>query len=368
MTERVISTKVIGSSNPLAKKFRSIKSAVGGIGCGVILLIVGLVLVYNSIYGVKEYSKIVAALPLKNATEVTSNEELVKVTALAKNSVPVTITYGKCSDKFCNPFLITTKTIGDLFYYDTLKQRYEIVKTVRQETRTVEFAGTESEETVEVTEYKEQWVDKISDKAYGQFEMGSIKVQGGETAKILIDMANQTIPDVKIDNLTALDNYAQVPGPMVGSTQLIVNSIPVLNDKQVIVVGKFENGSIKSGDPFIVTTKTDSKLIEALQSEESMQKGAFLFFAWFALFVGLTLLIAPILELVNWIPLLGKAATIVAGIISLVLATVMVLGSYLLMRFWYLFVILFVGIIVLAIVLIKKNKSKVQPAPTQASN
>ena len=140
MTERVISTKVIGSSNPVAKKFRSMKSAIGGIGCGVILLIVGLVLVFNSIYGVKEYSKIVEALTLKNPSDITANEDLVKVSAVVKNSVPLSVAYGKCSDKFCNPFLITPKTIDNLFYYDTQKQRYEIVKTVRQETRKTEFA------------------------------------------------------------------------------------------------------------------------------------------------------------------------------------------------------------------------------------
>lgn len=67
MTERVISTKVIGSADPISKKFRSIKSAFGGIGCGIVLLIVGIVLVYNSVNGVKEYSKIVEALPTKTS-------------------------------------------------------------------------------------------------------------------------------------------------------------------------------------------------------------------------------------------------------------------------------------------------------------
>lgn len=362
MTERVVSTKVLGSSNPIAKKFRSVKSAIGGIGCGIILLIVGLVLVYNSIYGVKEYSKMVAALPLKNASEVTSNEDLVKITGLATNSAPLNIDYGKCADKLCNPLLITQQNSGNLFFYDVQKQRYEIVKTVRQETRTTEFAGTESEETVEVTEYNEQWVTKETKKGYGQFDLANIKVVSNETSKIMIEQVSQTIPDVQIANLAPLENYGQAPGPLVGTTQLILNSIPVVNDKQIIVVGKLEGGTIKTGDPFIITTNNDTKLISDLQTEESFQRVAFLIFSWVALFVGLGLLIAPILELVNWIPLFGKAAKIVAGIISFVVATLMVLGSYVLMRFWYLFVILFVGLIILAIVLIRKSSANKKPA------
>ena len=364
MTERVVSTKVLGSSNPIAKKFRSFKTAVSGIGCGIILLIVGLVLVYNSIYGVKEYSKIVAALQLKNAAEVTSNEELVKVTGSVTNSVPLSITYDQCSDKFCNPMLITPVTVGDMFSYDMTKQRYEIIKTVRQETRTKEFAGQETEETVEITEYKEDWVNKETKKAFGQFNLGNIKVEGNETLKPMFSKTEETSKTynfVKIDNPGIMENYGQLPGPLVGNTQLVLNSVPVLNGKQVIVVGKFENGSIKSGDPFIITTSSDAKLIEALGTEESFQRAALLVFAWLALFIGLTMLIAPILELVNWIPLLGGAAKFVAGIIAFITATMIVLGSYVLMRFWYVFIILFVVIIVVAIKLVMGVKKKEVP-------
>jgi hypothetical protein len=358
MTERVVSTKVLGSSNPIAKKFRSVKSAISGIGCGIFLLVIGIVLVYNSVYGVKEYSKIVETLPLKNAAEVTSNEELVKLTATAKNSVPVSVEYDKCTDKYCSPFSLVKQSVGNLFYYSTQKQRFEIVKIVRQETRTEEFAGQETEKTVEITEYKEQWVNKDSSKAFGQFELGSVKVIGNDLAKLMLSKSTQTIPLVKIDNLTALENYGQVPSASVGSTQLIVESIPVLDEKPVIVVGKVENGEVKSGDPFIITTLSEAKLIEELKSEESVQKAALLVFSWLALFIGLGMLIAPILELVNWIPLFGSAAKFAAGVISFILATLIVLGSYVLMRFWYVFIIIFVGVIVLAIVLVSKNSKK----------
>lgn len=359
MTERVISTKVVGSADPISKKFRSIKSAVGGIGCGIVLLIVGIVLVFNSVNGVKEYSKIVEALPTKSSDQITSNEELVKLKGVVTSPTSVSYIYNKCTDATCTASLANTQTLSDLFYFDIQKQRYEIVKTVRQETRTTEFAGTEQEETVEITEYNEQWVTKSSDKAYGKFKIGSISIEGNANAKLMTSISSQTIPNIKIDNLTPLENYGQVPGPNIGSTQMVINSIPSFINKEVIIVGKVENGVIKSGDPFIITTSNEAKLLADLGQEESFQRIALLIFAWLSLFIGLGMLIAPILELVNWIPLFGKMAKFAAGVISFILATIIVLGAYVLIRFWYIFLILFIGVIVLAIYLVaKNNKSK----------
>ena len=278
MTENVISSKVIGSADPVSKKIRSFKSAIGGVGCGFVLLIIGFVLIYNSIYGVKEYSKIVAALPSMKAEEVTTNQDLAKITGIVSNSTPITLNYSKCADKSCNPLTNSGQKIENLFYYDYQKQRYEIVKTVRQETRTKEFAGQETEETVEVTEYNEQWVTKESNNSFGSFNLASLKVEPNTDTKMIVDKKTQEISDIVVDNVEALNNYGQAPGPMVGSTKLVINSIPVLNDKQVIVVGKVESGTVKSGDPFIITTNNETKLLSDLGQEETFQRVALLIF------------------------------------------------------------------------------------------
>jgi len=358
MTETVVSTRVLGSSNPIAKKFRSIKSAVGGIGCGFILLIVGFVLIYQSIYGVKEYSKIVAALPTSKATEVIANQDLAKVSGNATNSAGVSLSYTKCQDKFCNPFYTTSAKIDNLYYYEYDKQRFEIVKHVTQETRTKDVGGDEVEETVEVVTYPEEWVSKEANKAFGSFTLGTLAVQPNVDTKTMIEMNTQEILEVKVDNIPAIDFLGQLPGPQVGSTKMIIKSIPALNDKPVIVVGKVENNIIKSGDPFIVTTSNEAKLLADLGQEETFQRIALMLFSWLCMFVGLGLLLAPILELVNWIPLFGGAAKLAAGVISFVVATVIVLGGYVIMRFWYVFVLLFIGLIVLAVFLVAKSMNK----------
>ena len=360
MTETVVSSKVIGSSDPISKKVRSIKGAIGGIGCGFILLIVGFILIFNSVYGVKEYSKIIAALPGLKAEEVTTNQDLAKISGTVTNSTPVNLLYTKCLDKICNPLTNSAQKVENLFYYEYQKQRFEIVKHVRQETRTKEFAGQETEETVEITEYKEEWVTKESNISFGSFNLASLKVEPNADTKMMIDMNNQEILDVTVDNVEAMNNYGQVPGPQVGSTKLIIKSIPVLNDKPVIVVGKVENSSIKSGDPFIITTSNEAKLLSDLGQQETFQRVALLIFSWFCMFIGLSLLIAPILELVNWIPLFGNVAKFAAGVISFIVSTIIVLSGYLIIRFWYVFVILFVVLIVLAVMLITKRKPAIK--------
>jgi hypothetical protein len=360
MTERVISTKVLGSADPISKKFRSIKSAIGGIGCGFILLIVSMVLVYLSVNGVKEYSKIVQALPMRSSTEAIANTELAKVSGSVTASMPVSLSYTKCQDKFCNPFYVTAQKIENLSYYEYEKQRFEVVKHVTQEHRTKDVGGQEVEETVEVTKYTEEWVTRESNKGFGSFTMATLNIQPNAGTKTMIDMNTQEVLEVKIDNAPAMDNYGQIPGPQVGSTKLVVKSIPVLTDKPLVVVGKVESNVIKSGDPFIITTSNEAKLLADLGQEETFQKVALLIAGWISMFIGLGLLIAPILELVNWIPLFGKAAKFAAGVISFIISTVVVLSSYLIIRFWYLCIVLVVALIVLAVVLIsKKNKTAV---------
>lgn len=358
MTERVISSKTLGSSNPIAKKFRSIKSAFGGIGFGIILLFLALFLIYQSVFGVKEYSKIVESLPVKKAAEVTANEGLVKIQDTVSESVPVGFTFGKCLDRYCAPGKVNDEKVANLFNYSFSKERFEIVKHVRTETRTTEFAGQETEEQVEVTEYKEEWVGKEAKTETGKFKLGVIEVVPATVAKIMIDPIAQTVPNVAIPNLQPMEFYGQVPGAEVGTTKIDIKAIPLLDGKQVIVVGEVKDSKIIAGDPFIVTMKSEKELLESLKTEESFQRVALLVGSWLSIFIGISLVLAPILELINWIPLFGKAAKFAAAAIGFVTATVITLSGYFLLKYWYLLLICFVVLIVLAIVLVLKTSKK----------
>jgi hypothetical protein len=356
-TERVISSRVVGSSNPIAKKVRSISGSIRGVGCGFIMLIIGLVLIYQSVYGVKEYSKILAALPMQEASENMGNQDLVKVKGVIDVPVPVDFAYEKCANAQC--FGDTTPEKTELSLYVSVdKQRFEIVEHVRTETRTRDVGGSEVEEEVEVKEYKEEWVSKEKKELWADFTLnGKVTVKGSTDTKLMIDTQEKEVANIKIDNLAALNYYGQQPSAQVGSTRLVYSFIPLsIPAPEYIVTGRLESNTIRSGDPFIITNMTESQLIKALGDEENFTRWAFAIGSWVLTFIGLSMLMAPIIELVDWIPLFGWAAKAAAAAIAFVIATVLVLGSWLILKFWWLILLLTIALIALAIFLVAKKR------------
>lgn len=358
-TERVISSRVIGSSNPIAKKFRSIGNSIKGVGCGFILLVIGLVLIFQSVFGVKEYSKILAALPLLTTSEATGSQELVKVKGIPEVATPAVYAYEQCSDAKC--FGTTTPQTTEASYYlSAQKQRFEIVKHVTTETITKDVGGDEVEETVEKTTYEEEWVAKETEALWASFKLdGKITVIGSDTTNLKVDLEEKTIPNVKIDNLTPLEYYGQQPSSQVGNTRLVYSyfaqSLPA---PELIVTGELQSNTIKDGDPFIITTMNESDLIKTLGEEENFTRLAYALGSWLLTFIGLSMIMAPIIELVNWIPLFGWAAKAAAGAIAFIVATLLVAGSWLFLKFWWLILIILAALIVLAVFLVIRSRNQ----------
>lgn len=358
MTETVVSSRVLGSANPLAVKMRSIGNSIKGIGCGVVFLIIGVVLIYQSINGVKEYSKIVAGLALKTPEQATSDEDLVKISGKTDNVTAAKFTYTKCATKACDPTTNISQEISNLIYYTVDTQRYEVVKTTTTETRTSTNAnGDQVEETVERITYSEEWVTKNTKEAWAKFNLGQIRVVPNSDVRLLAELSEQTVELVKTDNLEPLNNYSQTISENVGTVRIVVKTLPV-SDINYIVVGSLQNGQITAGDPFIISNKTDTQIISSLQSAENTQRVMFMVISWVLTFLGLSMLIAPIIELIDIIPFAGGIAKAIAGVISAVIATVLVLGGWLLIKFWYIFLILVIALIVLAVKLITGRNKK----------
>lgn len=356
-TETVVSTKVLGSSNPIAKKFRAISNSFKGVGCGFIMLVIGLTLIYQSVYGVTEYSKILESLPLESVESMPSSADLVKVKGNPSTDSPVTINYEKCSDTYC--YSKESFTTEPAYYITVDKQRFEVVKYVTKETVTKDVGGSEVEETVEKIEYKEEWVSKEKKSLWANILIDSkLKIEGSDKVRILTELSENTINGVYIDNLQPLNNYGQNISSQVGGTRLVYSYIPI-NESPIdlIVTGRLQNLTIKDGSPFILTTMSDNQLIKMLGDEENMSRTAYLIGSWLLVFLGLSMIIAPIIELVKWIPLFGWAAKTAAGIISFIIATLLVLGGWVILKFWWLIIIVIIVIIAAAIILVNKSKA-----------
>jgi len=358
MTDTVVTSRVLGSANPIAKKFRAIGSSFQGIGCGIIFLIIGVVLIYLSVNGVTEYSKIVASLSLKTPDQVAVNEGLVKISGKTDNVTATKYSYIKCVTKSCDATTNAVQEIPNLLNYTVEKERFEVVKKTTTETSTREENGQQVEDKTTKITYEEEWVSKGSTSGWAQFYMGGIKIKPNDNTKLMAEMVTQTVELVKTDNtIDPLNTYGQTVSDSVGTVRITVNSLPV-SDINFIVVGNVSNGQITSGDPFIITDQSDAELISSLKTEESTQRTMYIVGSWVLIFLGLSMLFAPIIELIDIIPLAGGPAKFVAGIVSAILTTVIVASGWLFIKFWYVFVILFIVVIIVAVKLVIGAKKK----------
>lgn len=356
--ERVIDRKVIGSSNPIARKFRDIGSAFKGIGFGFVLLVVGIVLVYFSVRGVKEYSKVVEALPMQETTTET-NSGLVKTKGELFSNTPITFEYKNCSSILgCKQPSLESKKLENILYVSATWQRYEIVKEVRTETRTKTENGQDIQETVEITEYNEKWVDKKTDEKWaGGIMLDNIKL-APENAQIKLNYQTSEDNKVFIDGAGEINNYGQQASSEIGNTRIQIKYIPN-NLKEIIVVGNLSNNQMVDGEPFILTNMSDSELVESLKSSENTQRLVMRVLAWLALTIGFAMIIAPIMEIVEIVPVLGNSIKSFAGIVGAVVSLVIVIAGVLIIKYWY--IILALGILILGLIvfaIIKKLSSK----------
>jgi hypothetical protein len=410
ISENVLSTKVLGSANPIAMKFRSLKSSIGGLCIAPILIIIALVVLF---YGEKfeRSSETVEALSLENATEVTGKTGMHKITGQVLLVSPA-----------------NKPEIGDVLYYSYKKQHYEEVE--KKETKTVREIenGKEVEKEVETIKMVDEWVDKENETKWADFKLGEIKVspekakiQFNFTKKVLIPASGQVavnfeqicqsnggtwisaynecekiLPSVcsqyggtynscdspcrhnantqgcmqvcvEVCKFVSSDTtkYVEVASeesmtPKLGDYRIIFEYVP--KDANLIVVGEISQNTINSGDVFIVSNKTDAELISDLKTSENIMYWALKILSWFLLTMGFASLFGPIIALLNFIPIAGKAASCAGGVVGGVLSLIIVVLGTLFIRYWWVFVVLVVvGMVVgigLLIVQLSKRKNK----------
>jgi hypothetical protein len=357
--EKVVSKKVLGSANPIARKFRDLKGAIQGIGCGFLSLIIGIVLIVSSVTSIKENSKLLANTPLQTPQEVENKQEFVKVQAQPSDIEKIEFKFTICENKNCYAWQQTEETFEDFLYLDAKFERFEVVEKTRTETRTRVENGQDIEETVEITEYKEEWVTKNQNTLKPYFSLGAIQINP-EKATYKINTLSKTFTNIMISNLEEINTYGQQVSEQVGQTRLVVEYLKPENT--IIATGDISSNTISSGEPFIISNKTDAELIETLKTEESAMRWGLRIGAWLLLTIGFSMILAPLMEIVDIIPVLGKFIKFVAFAISAFLSLLIVLILTLLIKYWYLalllFILIFVGIAFLVIKLLTSKKER----------
>lgn len=362
--KKLVSTKVIGSANPIARKMRDIKSAIAGILGGIIAIIIGFVLIVASVTSVKENSKTVANLPLQAPSEAVDG--MVKIKSKPSVDKTLEVEWSKCGNEKCNfKEFESEEKLDGMMYYSASWERLEVVKETRTETETKVVNGKDVEETYEVTEYNEEWVEKNSDTKWADFLLGGIKINmSKKKPKLVLNYEEKIIDNVYIDGLNEVQTYDQEISSEVGDTRLVITYLKP--NKELTVVGELKDKKIEGGDSFIITDQADEELFETLKTEEATTRIVLRFISWLLLTIGFAGLLAPIMEFIEMIPIFGKMAKFVAGVIGAIIAALIVLLGVIIVKFWYIFLILFILLLmgsigVVAMALMKKKNKVEEP-------
>jgi len=304
---RVVSERIIGSSNPIARYFRNFIKSVGGVLIGLVLFFGSFAVMWYS-ENFTEHSKVVEALPMSELSALT--EGAVKFEGPVKVDKYV---YAKPDSKAA-------------LYYNYLAEKCELEIYTEQEI--VTRNGQDIEQTVE--KQRNVWKGEPV-KEWATFSVGGVPINAS-TAKNRLQLTEMSKQG---DFGTATC--------VVGSVRHRTEGFVSVDATKLLVVGDYLGGMVSGGETFIVTDMGNDALIMKLQTEEKtlfwMLKGA----AAIMFALGLTLIVSPVLMLLNILPGLGKALQVLVFFVTLILGIIVVLLSTIILKFWWLILILLAG-------------------------
>ena len=322
ISERVVSERVLGSSNPLARMGRQagnqISSRLGGVLIGIILILVSFYVIWKS-EKFEKTSAIVQAMPVLTVEQALNASGEIKVQGTVTSTL-----------------IKTPKEDKDVLYYSYTKEALEMVKKTETETQIVQKNGQDVEQTIEKEVESPEWVTKLEEKKWAPIVLGGQIAVSPESARTDLNLSTvySTSSDKEREKIEAL-----LPGDL-------------------LVVGEISNAKISSGNPFIISNKSNEAVISSLQSGEN--------FTWWLLKIltlvlfggGLYLLLGPVLLVLDIIPILGKIGKTGLLIVCLLIGLVFTVFSSIIINYWYIILIL---LIALAVYLFTARKLKTQP-------
>jgi hypothetical protein len=342
ISERVISSKVVQKTNPIVSKFQNISSSFAAACMAPIIFVIGLGILYYSETFTK-HSELIANLELKPAIEVTSAKGMHKITGIVNTNKP----------------LLAPK-VGEVIYYDSKTEVYQEVEETERETVTVIEQGQEIEKVIERVKLVEKWVTVETEKPqWAEINLDGIQINpisaklymnfGTKQYQYMEDFFNPEFGDyIELDSNT-------MKTPKLGDKKLTVNYLPL--QESLIVIGDISQSKISSGETFIISNKTDAELLDQIVSDENTTFWIGKFLAWLFITIAISSILAPILAFTDFIPVAGKIARTIAGILGAILSLIIVIVFSLLIKYWFIVLILFaviIGTTIFAFIKLKK--------------
>ena len=300
---RVVSERVVGSSNPVARYFRNLMKSVGGVVLGLILFFGSFGVMWYS-ENFTEHSKVVEALEMSEPTAL--EEGTVKFEGALEVS----------------EYVYAEPNYDLALYYSYFEEFCEL--ETYTETEIVTRDGQDIEQTIE--KERNAWV--------------------GLTEKPVVEWATFTVGGVNVSpsgamnrlQLTEISSEGNFEGGecVLGSYRHKTMGFVPTDSTTLFVVGDYLGGSVSGGETFIITDMGNDALVAKLQAEEKMLFWVLKAVAAFMFAAGLTLIVSPVLMLLNVLPGLGKALQAVVFFVSLLVGIVVVLLATIILKFWWL--------------------------------
>jgi hypothetical protein len=217
------------------------------------------------------------------------------------------------------------------------------IKKVHQESRdsllNIQKETAATEEISSNDNKNSKWIDVSITENISSFFMGDILVNP-QNADLIFDLEEK-------DRIEAEN----------GETRDIIYAVPI--DENLIVIGDInENKVIEDGDIFIITNKTNKDLVKYLTKENQTEWWILKLTSLILLMIGLIAFIFPIIIFLDIVSGFGWTIALVIFIIAFTISFIFVFLTTLVIKYWWILLILISFILILFGYLSRKKSKK----------
>jgi len=335
VSRRVVSERVLGSSNPVARWGRESKStcmdSIGGFFFGLLLFFITFSLPYC------------AAQTEKVSQDVAKWDVVTSVDAAAYSGSALVSGELIAASEITPPIIDVDKPI--LAYHYSV-ERFETRYETRTETEIKTIDGQDVEVTTEVEDKIEEWVIVDEDKAWATVKLGGITIN---PQKCKMDL-----PWVSKHS----DSYTGPTGDEMREEVLVIYA-----GATVLLAAQFNDGQVAvESKPYRITTESKDQLVATMNTEEETRRWLFLIGSVVLWMIAFNLMTGPAMIILNIFPIkvIGAAMRVVIGVISFIMAAITTAVTYLVVAYWWVIALLMVGVAV-AIVVTANRDRKADP-------
>jgi hypothetical protein len=336
---RVVSEKVLGSSNPVARWGRQTKStcwdSIGGFFIGILLFFATFYLPYTAAHTEKD-SKDVSKLDVISVEQAASftGKALVQGTIMPQQQLTVPL----------------AKDATNVLAFEYILEHWETWTETHDETHTETRNGKDIEVTEQVTEDVSGWKVKKDDTQWAVVKVGQITIDH-ERCKLDLPWETAYSNEYSNKSSTGEDKYRE-------TVKIIRGGV------QVLLAAELASGQVAAEPDFNrVYPGTKDQLVATMNSEEETSRWGFIIASVILWTISFNLMIGPAFFLFNIFPVkeIGCAIRGIYTFFSLLMACFLTWITYVMIRYWWLIAVLLVGIAVVLIVLASRNRKRAAP-------